>query len=364
MHSLERKQKAKHSTLNTIYLHLTTRCNLNCSFCAIPDRNEKVQELTKFQIFDLLSEAKELGTTYVVLIGGEPFLRKDLGEIVKSIISRGFRLGISTNGTLLNFKSLSWVKYVPSSSYFLGISLDGAKPFTHNRLRRRKDAFEKTLKGIEIAYELGIQLTLQTVLQKSNKNELLDIASIAAKFGADYNVIPDIVPKGAGIHVKSNKIDIHEILNKAKELYKYGCSIGIKAQINLPPALQEPDRFQKSDMACYWGKHFCGILPNGDVAMCHGCDFCNIYHGNLFIAGNIHNQSLREVWELSKTFNNLREIDPDNFKGVCGRCVLRKFCRGYCRIRAYLEYGSILAPDILCQEAFENNLFPRYMLSG
>ncbi len=363
MPSFDLKQEATHYILNTIYLHLTTRCNLNCTFCAIPDRNKEVQELTKFQIFNLLSEANELGTTYVVLIGGEPFLRKDLDEIVKSIISRGMRLGISTNGTLLNFKSLSWVKDVPSSSYFLGISLDGAKPFTHNCLRRKKYAFEQTLKGIDIAKKLGIQLTLQTVLQELNKNEILDIASIAAKFGADYNVIPDIVPKGAGVDAKSQKIEIHEILDKAEELYKYGRSIGIRAQINLPPALQVPDRFQKSDMACYWGKHFCGILPNGDVAMCHGCDFCNIYDRNLFIAGNIQKQSLRNIWEHSVTFNNLREIDPDNFKGVCGRCVLRKFCRGYCRIRAYLEYGSILAPDTLCQEAFENNIFPRYMLS-
>ncbi len=42
-----------------------------------------------------------------------------------------------------------------------------------------------------------------------------------------------------------------------------------------------------------------------------------------FSAGNIRENSLHHIWEESDTFLRLRKFNPNELKGVCGRCVLR-----------------------------------------
>ena len=62
-------------------------CNLNCEHCsffsAIEDRSRKV--LTLKQAQKLMREAQDLGVSVMNLVGGEPLLRDDLPEIIKSI---------------------------------------------------------------------------------------------------------------------------------------------------------------------------------------------------------------------------------------------------------------------------------------
>ena len=353
---------ARRLTLSTIYLHLTTRCNLRCAFCAIPNRNAALQELNAREVESLVDEAKGLGTTYIVLIGGEPFVREDIGEIGSYIVSRGIRLGVSTNGTLLARGALAWTDDLPRSMFFFGISLDGACAATHDALRGVPGSYERAMGGIRVARHLGIATVLQTVMQRANADEILAIAELAASFGAKYSVIPEIMPKGAGEKASSGNLSIREIIAKAREVHSVASRLGIEAGVNLPPALLSPERFGKASMPCHWAKHFCGIMPNGDVAMCHGCDSCQMVGGDLFTAGNVRLGSLSEIWRSSSVFGMLRALNPDSLEGVCGRCVIRIYCRGYCRVRAYLDCGSLLGPESLCQAAYEEGLFPRYML--
>ncbi len=351
-------------TLNSIYLHLTTRCNLHCSYCALPNLNAIQPELSVAEIAGLIAEARQLGTNYIVLIGGEPFIRTDLSEIVEAILSLGIRIGFATNGTLLSEKSLSWVQRAPRSMFFLGISLDGANPETHDAIRGVPGAYQRTVSGMHLAQRLEISMIIQTVMQERNYREIPDIARMAASCGADYYVTPDITPKGRGREAFSQSVDFLQILEMADELQALGPGLGIRAAMNVPPALIPAQSFWKSSMACYWGKHFCGIMPNGNVTMCHGCDSCGLNCNDLFVAGNVRRMNLTEIWTNSSTFRMLREVNPDDFKGVCGRCIIRHQCRGYCRVRAYLDYDSLLAPESLCQTAYERGLFPRYLLEG
>lgn len=349
--------------LYTIYLNVTDRCNLKCAFCGVASRHSFTQELTKSEIFDLVDQAKDLGTTYCVLIGGEPFMRRDLGEIARYITSRGIRLGIATNGTLITERSLAYMDDINRDMLFLGLSLNGANPSTHDSLCGVPGAFDKALRGIKVTSKKGIRLVIQTVLQSTNVLEIEDIAKIAIEHNAIYHVIPCIIPKGRGVSVvKESNLDIGEILTVANKLADLSVRYGISVIINLPLALLPPCLSEKGAMQCFWGINFCGILANGDVALCHGSDFCNECMSNEFIAGNIRTQKLREIWNNSKMFTFLRSIDPDQFEGVCGKCIIRQYCRGYCRVHAYLEYGSIYAPESLCQWAYDKGLFPNYAL--
>jgi radical SAM protein with 4Fe4S-binding SPASM domain len=61
--------------------------------------------------------------------------------------------------------------------------------------------------------------------------------------------------------------------------------------------------------------------------------------------GNIRNVPLKEIWESSEVFVNLKT--RDNLKGECGRCINKSICGG-CRGRAFAHYGDYLQEDPFC----------------
>jgi cyclic pyranopterin phosphate synthase len=61
-----------------VRIELTNRCPNKCIYC---DLKENI-EMSKEEVFRLLDELKKLGTKKVSFSGGEPMIRKDIGEII------------------------------------------------------------------------------------------------------------------------------------------------------------------------------------------------------------------------------------------------------------------------------------------
>ncbi len=84
---------------------LTRNCNLHCSFCHMEGESigevSSVNEMTADEIIRVVRVASSLGISRVKLTGGEPLLRKDIGEIVKGIaaIPGILDFSMTTNGT-------------------------------------------------------------------------------------------------------------------------------------------------------------------------------------------------------------------------------------------------------------------------
>jgi len=349
--------------LKSVFLFITARCNLGCSFCAVNSSSYTGIELSTQEILTTLSEARQLGCDYLTIIGGEPFLRNDLTEIVNHALMCKMRIGIATNGTLLRPEYLRWDKCSDLKQVFLGISLDGPTNEIHDSLRGRRGCFEETIKGLNLAHSLGIPLVIQTVLQESNFRQIDDISHIARQYNADHFITPEIMPKSRGASLRQANLGIEDILELMTRIHNRNKGIGASVFVHLPPALLAADVAPKMSMPCHWGIHFCAIMPNGDVTMCHGCDTCEMQVSRVFTAGNIRDSSLEDIWKSSQMFNALRDFDVNTFQGICGRCELRLYCRGYCRLRSYLEYGSLVGPEILCQRAYEAGLFPEFLIS-
>jgi len=88
---------------------ITNKCNLNCKGCynktlRIPSK----EELDTAKIIDILNQAKELGMSFIVVAGGEPLIRKDFLEIVKTFPELIFL--VFTNGLLINGPLLEEIK--------------------------------------------------------------------------------------------------------------------------------------------------------------------------------------------------------------------------------------------------------------
>ena len=89
--------------LVNVTLELTYRCNVQCEFCFLKDSvlYQKRDELTLDEIARLADQAQPFGASFF-LTGGEPFLRRDLPEIVAAIHARGLKVGVNTNGLLVD----------------------------------------------------------------------------------------------------------------------------------------------------------------------------------------------------------------------------------------------------------------------
>ena len=134
---------------NPIYLtyFVTNKCNLKCQHCFYwKNLNLKKRELTLEEIDKFSKNLKDI--LVLNITGGEPFLRKDLPDLIKTfyINKKPIILTINTNGFLTNKiisdteKILSFYKL----PLIIEISLDGIKE-DHDKVRYVEGAFDKSI---------------------------------------------------------------------------------------------------------------------------------------------------------------------------------------------------------------------------
>ena len=88
---------------------------------------------------------------------------------------------------------------------------------------------------------------------------------------------------------------------------------------------------------CLAGSAICFVSHAGEVFPC----------GYLPVsAGNVKRQSMRDIWEHSRVFDRLRDVEQ--LEGKCGLCEFKKVCLG-CRARAfYATGGNYMAEEPHC----------------
>lgn len=166
-------------------LNITYRCNSRCLTCNI--WKKQVKELT-------LTEWKKIFKNYnssvfwLILSGGEPFLRKDLVELIKA----GYEhlqpaiINIPTNGILFKIipqKTTQILKNCPNSEIIINFSLDGVGK-DHDKIRGVPGNFEKLIKSFKAVKKLkkqypNLTVGLHTVISKYNVQNIPQICDFA-----------------------------------------------------------------------------------------------------------------------------------------------------------------------------------------
>jgi molybdenum cofactor biosynthesis enzyme MoaA len=123
--------------INNLTFSITDRCNGRCKMCQIW-KNGNLDGMSVSEVSELLSQECFNGVETVSISGGEPFLRKDIIEVIEAIynsLPKLNRIFLNTNGTIIN-KVVDVCKYccelVPN--VILSISLEGNKD-TNKKIR-------------------------------------------------------------------------------------------------------------------------------------------------------------------------------------------------------------------------------------
>ncbi|MSP56559.1 MAG: radical SAM protein [Myxococcales bacterium] len=168
----------------TLEVYPTLRCNLACTFCDTTDRHRPPQnERSPERWTAIIDEAADLGAQRIMVLGGgEPLLALATPAILRRARERGLAGFLTTNGTRL-------ARFVPLLAEIcwddVHVSVDGATPATHDRLRGQQGALRQTLRGLCLLRQRSptTRLALHTVVTRENLDELTEITRLAASLG-------------------------------------------------------------------------------------------------------------------------------------------------------------------------------------
>lgn len=273
---LRAKLLGQHTPLMVI-LKITNKCNTACSYCIgkYYERyeKEKHRELTNEQWFSIIDELAASGTRRITILGGEPLLREDIGEIIDYIKYKEIDCGLGTNGLLVPEK----IKDI-SKLNTITISLDGDKD-AHDA-NRGKGTFEKVMEAIKVVKSYEIPLHVNTTITKNNINSIDYVMELAKKTGFFIQIKPfyrrvlgDIDNR---FPEQLSRQEFTETVSRILSYKKKGYPVffshrNYENMINWPDLTKDriTDREPEFDHnACYAGRYFCIIDANGDVSPC------------------------------------------------------------------------------------------------
>lgn len=158
-------------TVSNLRISLTPKCNLRCIYCHAEGEVNPREQMSVEEIAEVMRVGAKFDIKSVKFTGGEPLVRKDLAEIVRSVPD-GMESSLTTNGTLLA-PSAHELKEAGLSR--VNISLDTLKPDRYRAITGR-DLLDGALAGVEAALDAGltpIKLNM-VVLKGINEDEVED----------------------------------------------------------------------------------------------------------------------------------------------------------------------------------------------
>ena len=335
--------------------HLTERCNLRCTHCY--QTGGKIEELSLAEIREVLDEITDMleawSETYQLefspslnITGGEPFLRKDLFEILEEMRIADFAIFLLTNGTLIDKEKAEHLARLGVSG--VQVSIEGSEDI-HDSIRG-SGSFAASCRGVAHLLKAGLRVTLNATLSEINAEKFRDMVDIANALGVQRLGFSRLVPSGRGLELVNRMLD----REKVREIYEsiFSLSTGTLEIVTGDPVASQ----MRNGLRNGTGMDDCGSIPTGGCAA--GISGLTLLPDGTVTpcrrlaipVGNVREDSLREIWANSEILEQLR--DRRQYKGRCGSCPRWANCRG-CRAIAYAYSltqgkGDLLAEDPQC----------------
>jgi MoaA/NifB/PqqE/SkfB family radical SAM enzyme len=252
----------------------TEKCNLSCLGCYALGYN-RTREMTIHEINIIVQQARDLGIFLVGILGGEPFLRKDLFRVIEENKDIAFR--ISTNGTFLDPEIIGALKRCGNLVTFF--SLEGFEEETDGW--RGPGVYRKVMESMAVLKRERILFGFSALLHKDNvhsvvSHRFLDMMRDAGcKFGLFFPYGP--AGDNARYNLRLTENQIAESFSLLDDLSRKYTMLFIMEGYTSPA---DSDHYV-AEKGCRAGVTV-NITPEGNVEPCNGIQF---YSQNVFEAG-------------------------------------------------------------------------------
>jgi radical SAM protein with 4Fe4S-binding SPASM domain len=317
-----------------LHLEVAASCNLTCTHCFAGTLPRKEKPLNLEELDRLFAEMAGLGTFRLGLTGGEPLLRKDIFEVIDLATHYGLCPCITTNGLLITEEIAR--EFGKRELVWLNVSLEGASPETNDLVRGHR-TFDRVMDKLAL---LGrhARFTLAFTIMKSNVHEIEKCAELAYQVGAHTAVFRPLYPVGVAkdnMDLMPSFDDYNDALNVLSDLQSDSSFDLCNIDPFSPLTREETQSVVYQNYGCGAGNLVCSVSVSGDVNPCS-------FLGSDFVADNVRNKSLSEIWHNSQVFRAMRELSVSEPSSLTGKDA--GFAGG-CRARALAFNGSIDAPD-------------------
>ena len=332
-----------------VFWEMTQACDLacrHCRACAVPESSPL--ELRTDEAEWVFAEIREMGTSLIVLTGGDPAKRKDLVHMVRYGTELGLRVALTPSATPLVTKELL-TSLRDAGLARLAVSLDGVSPAAHDDFRRVIGSHRRTFEILETAKALGITTQINTTVTRFNVTDLEPMAARIAPLGIELWSVFLVVPTGRA--TEADVLDPDEVESVLERLAVLAESAPFDVKTTAAPHFRrvllqrKVKRSEITGIADGIGRAPRGVNDGqGIVFVSHQGDI--MPSGFLPIpCGNVRTNHIRDIYRDHSVFRALR--DPDALLGKCGDCEFRKVCGGS-RARAHAMEGDFRASDPAC----------------
>ncbi|MCQ2265008.1 MAG: PqqD family peptide modification chaperone [Bacteroidales bacterium] len=318
--------------LNGLQFELTSRCNERCIHCYIPNpKKNNGGDMPIEKVKSLIDEFAEMGGLHVTLSGGEVFLHKDIIPIIKYCREKDMQISILSNLIALKDEQIPFIKEANVS--LVQTSLYSMDPAIHDLITTVKGSQVKTKEAIEKLVAADIPVQISCPIMKANCKGYADVLqyaqSLRCKAQTDYIMMAQSDLDTSNL---ANRISLEETETVLRDIMKWDKDYK-ENTLTQPPIVEnfnfDVERFAKQPL-CGAGINDCCITENGDVYPCAGWQ--------AMVCGNVYKQSLKEIWENSPQFKQVRAVTQGDFP-ECLKCEARNFC-AMCLVRNYNESGG------------------------
>lgn len=325
------------------HLGVTLACNFACAHCYSSSGKRAPDELSLDEIEHLTDQLHAMGCAKLVLGGGEPFIRKELGAIVQAADARGIDAYIHTNASLIKREILDELIACPPAG--LAVSMDGPDGSVNDAIRG-EGAFEKTAKGLRLLrahYAPGFNISM--TVTPSNARFSDGMVAMAFEAGARTLLLRPAYPAGEAASVENLWCDrdtFAQAIDRAREKAR---ALGMSLDAPHPYEQGIPDF---DGFGCVASRVVLGITPTGDVTPCLNLP-------GEFVAGNVRTSSLIDLWRRGNGFQRVRDVEGN---AQCDSCRHHDTCRGGCRVRALHVGNGLDGPDAWCHYEPKDGVAP------
>lgn len=321
--------------LQLISWEATRRCNLKCVHCGSPSEDVDLEE--ELSTKEIVGAFEQIATDFdmsqfrhINITGGEPFVRKDLIEVLRSIhrypVYRN--IDIQTNGIILADNPDLFSELEKCGVTGIGVSIDGLEQ-THDAFRRIQGGFAKAFKAARLGVEHGYTVTVSVVAHKKNIDEIRELYELVkdeikprifrimtidpigrAEFDSEHLLEPEQVRQVIDFLKIEYEKNCSGYADQKTTMVELGCGgwLGKELEGTVRPFI----------FHCIAGLNNLGILYDGKLASCSNIS-------REFIEGDLRKDNIKDIWV--NRYQRYRKFEWKKTR-LCVDCDEWDFCHG------------------------------------
>lgn len=338
-------------TMKELSIEVTHDCALKCTFCSSSAEHPSPDgELPLSKIKEIIKDAASLGATIISISGGEPFLYKSLYDVLSFCQSLELEVLLYTSGVLFdddhNYVSIDKPKWMQIKSIIEHVivifDLQSHKKEHVEAINSVVGSYELILDSIQSAIECGFICECHIVPMKINQDDLVQFVSFCKDIGLSKISFLRYVAQGRGeTNVEQLLLSHEEFLQLQNQLHYIKSNYADYVRIGHPIDFLFTVDSKCKITHCRGGFDAPLVLPNGNVHVCPAWKCFDNY-----VAGNIFEESLIDIWNNSEYFTEFRKIVEEShlLNGLCNKCDYLNECKGGCTAQRIISFKKLGFP--------------------